>query len=249
MNHHNPFDPSLHKQLRAIADPKPYEPKVSVVWSTPEPEKYLAYIARISNPNASPDDPYTKLIRYMIDHSHWSPFEMVNVCVELRDVPRDITRQILRHSSSVQEFSQRYAEPTPDMYVTRECRMQHPTNRQQSLEVDDIDDAIWWSERQTEMTWAAVSVYTEARQRGIAKEVARVVLPEGLTLSHMHINFNLRNLLFYLNSRLDRNMVQKEHVMVAEQIFLATKDLFPHTFDAFFAEEPEAETSGDPVAS
>ena len=189
--------------------------KVSTVWATPEGEALVAYMARVSNP-ANQDNPESapKLIKYLAKNNHWSPFEMVNICMEI-ETTRDIARQILRHRSfSFQEFSQRYAEVPSDGFEYGEARMQDSKNRQNSLESDDNYLKNWWVAMQHRATADAEYIYQEALKKGIAKEVARKVLPEGLTKSRMYMNGALRSWLHYVAIRCDP-ATQKEHRDVA----------------------------------
>jgi thymidylate synthase (FAD) len=189
--------------------------KVSTVWATPEGEALVAYMARVSNPG-NQDNPESapKLIKYLAKNKHWSPFEMVNICMEI-ETTRDIARQILRHRSfSFQEFSQRYAEVPTDGFEYGEARMQDTKNRQNSLESDDEYLKNWWVSMQHRATADAEYIYQEALKKGIAKEVARKVLPEGLTKSRMYMNGTLRSWLHYVSIRCDE-ATQKEHRDVA----------------------------------
>jgi thymidylate synthase (FAD) len=156
--------------------------KVKLIWATPNGEDMIAYMARVSNP-ANQNNPETagKLLKYLIKNKHWSPFEMVNVCMEI-DTTRDIARQILRHRSfSFQEFSQRYA--TAEHYDWSEVRLQDNKNRQNSLPVEDRELIQYWQELQEDVLIAAKHSYEKALSVGVAKEVARKLLPEGLTMS------------------------------------------------------------------
>ena len=160
----------------------------------------VAYCARVSNPdNQSNSATSKKLIKYLIKHKHWSPLEMVSACLEI-ETTRDIARQILRHRSfSFQEFSQRYADPTKELeFVTREARLQDEKNRQDSIEVDDKFFQIEWEQAQKRVLWAAEREYKWAIKNGIAKEQARAVLPEGLTMSRMYMNGTLRSCVHYI---------------------------------------------------
>lgn len=204
--------------------------KANVVWATPNGEELVAYMARVSNP-ANQNNPETapKLISYLMRNQHWSPFEMVNVCVEI-ECTRDIARQILRHRSfTFQEFSQRYA--VAELYETSEVRLQDEKNRQNSIEVQDRELERYWQEMQTDVLVAAKKAYGAALNAGIAKEVARKVLPEGLTMSRMYMNGSLRSWIHYLNIRTDK-ATQKEHRLVAEKIRSVISPLFPSTFAA-----------------
>lgn len=188
------------------------------VWTTPNAEELVAYIARVSNPD-NQDNKATaaKLIKYLITNKHWSPLDMVDTCIEITTT-RDIARQILRHRSFFfQEFSQRYADTTllPQSAI-RECRMQDTKNRQNSLETADKELAGWWSGVQQRVVDDANFVYKQALERGVAKEVARTVLPEGLTMSKMYMKGTLRSWLHYIDVRTDM-ATQKEHRLVAEK--------------------------------
>jgi thymidylate synthase (FAD) len=190
--------------------------QVKLVWVTPEAESKIAYMARVSNP-ANQNNPAsaTKLLTYLIKNKHWSPFEMVNVCMEI-ETTRDIARQILRHRSfSFQEFSQRYAV-SEGFVNTSEVRLQDEKNRQNSLYSDDLSLQYWWEGIQRRVTDEAKFLYTAALEKGIAKEVARKLLPEGLTMSKMYMNGTLRSWLHYIDIRCD-SATQKEHREVAEQ--------------------------------
>lgn len=194
--------------------------RVSLVWVTPQAEEKVAYMARVSNP-ANQDNQQTasKLLKYLVKNKHWSPFEMVNVCMEI-ETTRDIARQILRHRSfSFQEFSQRYA--VAEGFNIRECRKQDAVNRQNSLEVDmtEHDDrylATWWDGVQNRLLKEAEFLYQAALSKGIAKEVARSLLPEGLTTSRMYMNGTLRSWIHYIDIRCDK-ATQKEHREVADK--------------------------------
>ena len=190
--------------------------QVSLVWVTPAAEQKIAYMARVSNP-ANQDNPDTaaKLLKYLIKNKHWSPFEMVNVCMEI-ETTRDIARQILRHRSfSFQEFSQRYAV-SEGFIQNSQVRLQDEKNRQNSLYTDDVSLQYWWEGIQRRLIDEAKFMYTAALDKGIAKEVARKLLPEGLTMSRMYMNGTLRSWLHYIDIRCD-SATQKEHREVAEQ--------------------------------
>jgi thymidylate synthase (FAD) len=189
---------------------------VKLVWATPNGEELVAYMARVSNPdNQDNAETAPKLLKYLINNKHWSPFEMVNMCVEI-ETTRDIARQILRHRSfSFQEFSQRYAEVDgPDIISI--ARLQDSKNRQNSLETDNEYLQNWWLSAQARVADDAEFIYREALKKGIAKEVARKVLPEGLTPTRMYMNGTLRSWLHYVDIRCDA-ATQKEHREVAEQ--------------------------------
>jgi thymidylate synthase (FAD) len=178
------------------------------------PIDLVAFCARVSNPeNQNNKETAGRLLKYLIKHAHWSPLQMVDATVEL-EIPRDIGRQILRHQSfDFQEFSQRYAEAL-GFAEPRECRLQDTTNRQNSLPCLDQELSDWWYFTQKAVINASRSIYEEALKRGIAKEQARVVLPEGLTLSRMYMKGSLRSWVHYLQVRQDPT-TQKEHREIA----------------------------------
>ena len=179
-------------------------------------DQFIAYAARVSNPsNQMNNETSEKLLKYCIRNKHFSVFEMVNVVMEI-ETTRDIARQVLRHRSfAFQEFSQRYADPTKDLgFVTREARLQDTKNRQNSVETDDKELADWWVRAQLEVWGTADLVYREAINAGIAKEQARAVLPEGLTLSRLYMNGTLRSWIHFCELRMG-NGTQKEHREVA----------------------------------
>lgn len=187
----------------------------------------VAYCARVSNPsNQNNTQTNEKLIRYLITNQHWSPLEMVNICLEI-ETTRDIARQILRHRSfSFQEFSQRYAVVELDFQV-REARLQDSKNRQNSISIEE-DDALHteWKEVQTQVATSAQTAYQWALDHGIAKEQARSVLPEGMTVSRMYMNGTLRSWVHYIQLR-SGNGTQKEHKEVALACAEAIAPLFP----------------------
>lgn len=207
---------------------------VIVEWSTPNAEELVAKMARVSNPaNENNKESAPKLLKYLIDNKHWSTFEMVNVCMQI-ETTRDIARQILRHRSfSFQEFSQRYAEA----YEWERCevRMQDTKNRQSSMASDDKELARWWSDEQATLLHSATKLYKNALNAGIAKEVARKVLPEGMTTSRMYMNGTLRSWLHYVTIRCDK-ATQKEHREVAEACKAELIKLFPSLKEALNAE-------------
>lgn len=200
------------------------------------PEEFIVYCARVSNPsNQTNHDTAGKLCKYLIDHKHWSPFEMVSITLELKTT-RDIGRQVLRHRSfSFQEFSQRYAEVI-DFADPREARLQDTKNRQNSIEVDNEQLATTWGEMQREVMLAAEDAYKKALDGGIAKEVARAVLPEGLTSSTMYMAGTLRSWLHYLDLRC-ANGTQKEHMELAESCLNVIHPIFPNIIEAVFGED------------
>lgn len=208
--------------------------KVKMIWATPDIDNTLAKIARVSNPD-NQDNPNIKgLLTYMMTHGHVSPFEMANVCLEL-NTTRDIGRQVLRHKSlNFQEFSGRYQDMTKlDNAPLRECRLQDTKNRQNSVITEDTDYTFWWEEAQRVIRYHAQGLYDEALSLGIAKEQARALLPEGLTMSRMYANGNLRSWIFYLKQRLDPT-TQKEHRELAQQVLAELRLVAPVTMEAFF---------------
>ena len=188
----------------------------------------VAYCARVSNPsNQFNTETSEKLIRYLTKNKHWSPLEMVSVCLEI-ETTRDIARQLLRHRSfSFQEFSQRYADPTKDLsFVLREARLQDTKNRQNSVEIDDDNFQRAWEIKQEHVIRAAKHAYEWAIQNGIAKEQARVVLPEGNTTSRLYVNGTLRSWVHYIELRRE-NGTQKEHIEVAKACAEVISKIFP----------------------
>ena len=206
--------------------------KVNLVWVTPDAEHLIAYMARVSNPtNQDNKESSAKLLQYLIKNKHWSPFEMVNVCMKI-ETTRDIARQILRHRSfSFQEFSQRYA--VADSFELSEARLQDVKNRQNSIPVYDKELRNWWTTQQTEALMAAKQVYQNALNAGIAKEVARKVLPEGLATSHMYMNGTLRSWIHYISIRCDK-ATQMEHREVADQVRHIIAGEFPSLKDYIY---------------
>lgn len=200
-------------------------------------QELVAFCARVSNPsNQFNTETSEKLIRYLIKHQHWSPLEMVSVCLEI-ETTRDIARQMLRHRSfSFQEFSQRYADPTKDLsFVVREARMQDEKNRQNSVELNMQND----EHRQTQYLWENIQkdlinrskeAYEWAISRGIAKEQARAVLPEGNTVSRLYMNGTLRSWIHYIQLR-SANGTQKEHIDVAMKCAEVISEAFPMAQD------------------
>lgn len=190
-------------------------------------EELVAYAARVSNPsNQNNALTASKLLKYLITNHHWSPLEMVHVVMEI-NTTRDIARQILRHRSfSFQEFSQRYAQATDLGFETKEARLQDIKNRQNSIEIDDTKLQQEWNLIQTQFVKEAQRAYQWALDRGIAKEQARAVLPEGMTKSKMYMSGTLRSWLHYCLLRTDK-ATQKEHREIAEQCFNVIKKEFP----------------------
>jgi len=198
-------------------------------------QELIAYCARVSNPaNQFNTETSEKLIQYLVRHQHWSPLEMVSVCIEITTT-RDIARQILRHRSfSFQEFSQRYADPTAELdeaFVLREARLQDTKNRQNSVELDMNDEtqkklAYEWERAQQRVLFSVKQEYKWAIDNGIAKEQARAVLPEGLTVSRMYMQGTLRSWIHYIQLRKE-NGTQKEHAEIAKACAQAIAAIFP----------------------
>lgn len=204
---------------------------VSLVWVTPDAEKLIAHCARVSNPDNQSNDNYEGLLNYCKKHGHWSVFEMASACIEI-NAPRDISRQILRHRSfSFQEFSQRYADVSKLPFSGyRESRMQDTKNRQNSVSTKDTDLVNWWEDRQAELLWSLETTYKEALEKGIAKECARVILPEGLTPSRVYMSGTIRSWMHYLQVRCRYGETQKEHVEIANQIHAVLSKELPLIF-------------------
>lgn len=205
-----------------------------LMWAAPETDKQVAFMARVSNVQGQSNEEFSRLLNYLMTHGHVSPFEMANFCVEI-NTTRDISRQILRHSSfSFQEFSGRYAEMTDlgDM-VERECRLQDVKNRQNSIETSDSELNALWGALESDVWDLAINSYDMALKKGIAKEQARALLPEGLTPTRLYMNGNLRSWIFYLKQRLDVS-TQKEHRMIAESVLEIFYQVAPITAGAFF---------------
>ena len=193
-------------------------------------QELIAYCARVSNPgNQNNKETSEKLVKYLIKNRHWSPLEMVNACIEI-ETTRDIARQILRHRSfSFQEFSQRYADPTKDLsYQTRDARLQDPKNRQNSIELSEKDRRLNEDFRMKQMSlWReAQKTYEWAISKGIAKEQARAVLPEGMTVSRLYMNGTLRSWVHYIDLR-SANGTQLEHQEIAIACAFEIAQIFP----------------------
>ena len=190
----------------------------------------VAYYARVSNPTSQISALKSDgLIRYLMRHKHWSPFEMVNICLQL-DTTRDMGRQLIRHRSfSFQEFSQRYAA-TETMGDYRETRLQDLKNRQNSLETDDKELDQWWKDKQDEVAELAFDTYDQALKKGIAKEQVRAILPEGLTWSRLYVNGTLRSWIHYIELRTDPS-TQKEHRDLAKMCAREIDKVFPMISD------------------
>lgn len=188
----------------------------------------IAFCARVSNPsNQYNTETSEKLLKYLAKHKHWSPFEMASACLEV-ETTRDIARQLLRHRSfSFQEFSQRYADPTQDLeFVVREARLQDTKNRQNSIETDDTELKKDWQAKQLMLIHEAKLAYKWAIENGIAKEQARAILPEGLTVSRLDVNGTIRSWIHYIELRTG-NGTQKEHMELARAIAEAIYNIFP----------------------
>lgn len=206
-----------------------------LIASTPDADRIVGYCARVSNPVNQDNPDVAGLLRYCAKHGHWSVFEMANAVVEV-NTTRDIARQLLRHRSfSFQEFSQRYGEVDTMLIDVpmRETRLQDTKNRQNSLETDNAELIRQWEDAQAEVNRRARTVYEWALQQGIAKEQARVVLPEGLTPSRLYVNGTLRSWITYLKVRLDPS-TQKEHREVAQSVLETLRPAAPIVFGAIF---------------
>jgi len=191
-------------------------------------QELIGFCARVSNPaNQFNTDTSEKLIKYLINNKHWSPLEMVSLCLEI-ETTRDIARQILRHRSfSFQEFSQRYADPTKDLdFVLREARLQDMKNRQNSITTEDLQLQAFWQQQQLKVINAAKDAYEWAIANGIAKEQARAVLPEGNTVSRLYMNGTLRSWVHYIELR-SENGTQKEHRDIAVACARVIAEVFP----------------------
>ena len=220
---------------RLVSYSKPTEEFVKEGMADDDMLDLVAFCARVSNPaNQMNSETSEKLVKYLIKHAHWSPLEMVNVCMEI-DTTRDIAHQIVRHRSfAFQEFSQRYAEPSQmgeEVFVTSEARFQDTKNRQNSIEPDlsipGVAEAIIkWEELQQDVIYTAGRAYEWAINQGIAKEVARKVLPEGLTKTRLYMNGTLRSWIHYIELR-SANGTQKEHMDVAKECAKVIAEVFP----------------------
>ena len=214
-------------QVKVVAVTKPKDPAIDV-------NEFIAYVARVSNPsNQSNTLTSPKLLKYLVRHKHWSPFELAHVVMEI-NTTRDIARQILRHRSfTFQEFSQRYADPTGDLgFSHREARLQDTKNRQNSIEVDDPSLNEMWNEMQRHLIGKAKHTYDWAIERGIAKEQARAVLPEGLTNSRLYMTGSVRSWIHYCQLRMGVE-TQKEHREIALDAWYQLTDEFPALKDFF----------------
>ncbi len=210
------------------------KPKVTLVALTvptvpgvTSPEEFIAYAAKVSNPeNQINSETAPRLMKYLIKNKHWSPFEMVHMVIEIKTT-RDIARQILRHRSfSFQEFSQRYADATQLGFTNSEARLQDSKNRQNSIELENITLQQEWLEQQDKVLNAVLEAYEWAAQNGIAKEVRRKVLPEGLTNSTMYMSGTLRSWIHYVLERKQAS-TQKEHRAISLEILPIIQQQFP----------------------
>jgi len=192
-------------------------------------QELIAFCARVSNPsNQMNKETSEKLIKYLIKHAHWSPLEMVSACLEI-DTTRDIAHQVVRHRSfSFQEFSQRYANPEDmgNMFELSEARLQDEKNRQNSIETDDVLLQTHWEQQQKRIIDLSKEVYDWALERGIAKEQARKVLPEGLAKTRLYMNGTLRSWVHYIELR-GANGTQKEHMEIAHACAKVIAEIFP----------------------
>jgi thymidylate synthase (FAD) len=221
----------MYAKIKAVT--QPYDEDIKHML----PEDLIAYFARISNPtNQMNTETSARLLKYLVKHRHWSPFEMVNVVMEV-ETTRDIARQILRHRSlSFQEYSTRYADSTKDLgFETREARLQDNKNRQNSIELD-LDNPehefvrATWEEMQTELIIKVENAYRWATNHGIAKEQARAVLPEGLMRSRLAINGTIRSWIHYCGERM-KVETQKEHRLVAQACWNNILEVFPSLYN------------------
>ena len=190
--------------------------EVELIWITPNAEQVIVDCARVSNP-ANQGKEGSKLLKYLVKHKHWSPFEMASMCLSIKTT-RDISRQVIRHRSfSFQEFSQRYAEVDSNMFYDRECRLQDQDNRQNSVATDDPDVKALFMNLQDGVRRLSLESYKKALDNGIAKEQARALLPEGMTGSHLYMSGTIRSWLHYVDVR-GGNGTQKEHIEIAQMV-------------------------------
>ena len=189
----------------------------------------ITYCAKVSNPQFQTQfENSERLINYLIKHQHWSPFEMASATLEI-ETTRDIARQMLRHTSfRFQEFSQRYQDVTvlDESFVIREARLQHPTNRQDSIQTDDTELQMQWAAKQQQIIHEAKMAYKWALEHGIAKEQARCVLPEGNTVSRLYMQGTIRSWIHYIQLR-SGNGTQREHMEIAREVARAIAEIFP----------------------
>lgn len=189
----------------------------------------ITYCAKVSNPQFQTQfENSERLINYLIKHQHWSPFEMASATLEI-ETTRDIARQMLRHTSfRFQEFSQRYQDVTvlDESFIIREARLQHPTNRQDSIQTDDTELQMQWAAKQQQIIHEAKMAYKWALEHGIAKEQARCVLPEGNTVSRLYMQGTIRSWIHYIQLR-SGNGTQREHMEIAREVARAIAEIFP----------------------
>ena len=210
---------------------------VQLMWVTPEADKQIAFMARVSNPDNQDNEEFKRLLNYLMKHNHVSPFEMASMCVQI-DTTRDISRQILRHRSfSFQEFSGRYEDMTKlgDM-VERECRLQDMDNRQSSIETNDERLLKGFYASQNDVWNIAAQAYDAALRNGIAKEQARALLPEGLTPTRLYMTGTIRSWVHYIQVR-GGEETQKEHRIIAQGALEVLRQIAPITAEAFFGDE------------
>lgn len=209
---------------------------VQLIWATPEADKQIAFMARVSNPDNQDNAEFKRLLNYLMKHNHVSPFEMASMCVQI-DTTRDISRQILRHRSfSFQEFSGRYENMTKlGSMVNRECRLQDTENRQSSLETESTTIIVDFNKSQHEVWRTAIDNYNLAILNGIAKEQARALLPEGLTPTRLYMTGTLRSWIHYIQVRAGEE-TQKEHRIIAQGVLDVLHQVAPITASAFFGE-------------
>ena len=213
-------------QVKLVSYSQPPTDTSTTVTSSTTIQDMVAYCARVSNPsNQQNTESNERLLKYLMKNHHWSPFEMVSICLEI-ETTRDIARQILRHRSfSFQEFSQRYAVASLG-FETREARLQDTKNRQNSIETNDEALQEEWNKKQQELAVHSQQAYEWALSNGIAKEQARAVLPEGMTVSRLYMNGTLRSWIHYIQLR-SANGTQKEHREVAIECARIISTLFP----------------------
>lgn len=207
---------------------------VSLRWITPDAQRQIVDIARVSSDPSKSKVPDAQLLGYLIRNKHWSPFEMASACVEIVGASRAISRQILRHRAfHFQEFSQRYQDVRVlTSASTTEARLQHPTNRQASVSISDLELEAWWMNAQYQVNETAQKIYDQALERGIAKEQARAVLPEGLTPTRMMMSGTIRDWLHYCDLRRG-NGTQPEHRDIACAIWGLLEREIPTITGAF----------------
>ena len=209
---------------------------VQLMWAPPEADKQISFMARVSNPDNQDNAEFKRLLNYLMKHNHVSPFDMASMCIQI-DTTRDISRQILRHSSfSFQEFSGRYEDMTKlgDM-VERECRLQDTINRQNSIECDDEFLAGNFTIIQRMIWQEATKAYKALLADGVSKEQARALLPEGLTPTRLYMQGTLRSWIHYIQVRAGEE-TQKEHRVIAQGALDVLRQVAPITAAAFFGE-------------